>query len=130
MPVRSLSSPVLKWPDRATVDRAVRRWAAAVAGGAPDVVAVGYFGSYARGDWGVGSDVDVVVLLAGTDEPFERRALRFPATGLPVPADVLVYTEDEWRSGLSAPGLARRAAREMVWAYPRGVGPGSGGSRE
>lgn len=52
MPVRSLSSSMLRWPDRETVDRAVRRWAEEVARRKPEVVRIGYFGSYARGDWG------------------------------------------------------------------------------
>jgi predicted nucleotidyltransferase len=72
------------------------------------VVAVGYFGSYAQGDWGVGSDLDVVVVVKQSSEPFERRAARLDATGLPVPADVLVYTRAEW-GGLRVP------PRDVVW---------------
>ena len=93
---------------------------------------MGYFGSYARGDWGVGSDVDLLVLLSETGLAFERRALAFPATGLPVPADVLAYTVDEWRAAVSTPGLVRRAAREMVWVHgappPETLRPSPSGS--
>jgi predicted nucleotidyltransferase len=39
------------------------------------VVRIGYFGSYARGDWGVGSDLDVIAVVAFSDEAFTRRAL-------------------------------------------------------
>ena len=53
MPVRSLSSSVLKWPDRAAVDAVVRRWAAQQVGLHPELLCLDYFGSYARGDWGV-----------------------------------------------------------------------------
>ena len=52
----------------------------------------GYFGSYARGDWGVGSDVDVLVLVRVCQTPFERRGILWNAMDLPVHADVLVYT--------------------------------------
>lgn len=100
MPVRSLSSSVLRWPDRQAVDRAVREWAARLADERLDVIAIGYFGSYARGDWGVGSDVDLVVVLAKWSLPFERRAAALDAgltAALPVPADLLVYTSDEWQ---------------------------------
>lgn len=51
MPVRSLSSSVFKWPDKATVERAVQLWAEKVAAQRKDVLRIGYFGSYARGDW-------------------------------------------------------------------------------
>lgn len=47
MPVRSLSSSVLKWPDVQTVDLAVRRWAEHIAQHRTDVLRLGYFGSYA-----------------------------------------------------------------------------------
>ncbi len=49
MPVRSLDSPVLTWPDRETVVRALRAWADGLARARRDVLRVGYFGSYARG---------------------------------------------------------------------------------
>jgi predicted nucleotidyltransferase len=79
------------------------------------VVKVGYFGSYARGDWGVGSDVDLVVIVQDSQEPFHRRALAFDATGLPVPADVLVYTAEEWGS---MPAVIGPARSEIVWVHP------------
>jgi predicted nucleotidyltransferase len=96
MPVRPLSSAVLVWPDAKVVDEAARRWAEDLRRAEASVVAVGYFGSYARGDWGVGSDLDVVIVVDNSPEPFERRAARFDATGLPVPVDLLVYTREEW----------------------------------
>lgn len=119
MPVRSLASSVLRWPDRAEVDRAVRSWASAVAGQDESVLAIGYFGSYARGDWGVGSDVDLVVVKRVAEEPFERRALAYDATGLPVPADVLVYGTEEWQRMQAHGGLARTVAGEIVWVVDR-----------
>ena len=119
MPVRFLSSSVLKWPDKAEVEEAVRSWAVEVGEEDAGVVAVGYFGSYARGDWGVGSDVDLVVVKAEVEAPFERRALAYDATSLPVPADVFVYSTDEWERMLARGGLARAVAREIVWVLDR-----------
>jgi uncharacterized protein len=52
MPVRSLSSSVFVWPDARTVHQAVGRWAERIGRGRKDVRRIGYFGSYARGDWG------------------------------------------------------------------------------
>lgn len=111
MPVRSLDSSVLKWPDRRTVDQAVREWAARI-GPRQDLVRMGYAGSYARGDWGPGSDVDLIIVVREATAPFERRALGWDATELPVPADVLVYTEDEWRE---QERKGSSLAREVVW---------------
>ena len=68
MPVRSLTSPVLIWPNRDRVDEAVRCWGVALKASTPAAVRVGYFGSYARGNWGVGSDLDVVVIIRGQHE--------------------------------------------------------------
>jgi len=116
MPVRSLRSSVLKWPDRDTVDEAVRQWAGLQAARRPELLRVGYFGSYARGDWGVGSDVDLVAIVARSDEPFEARAARWDVTPLPVPADLIVYTSDEWEALQQRGGrFAERLARETVW---------------
>jgi predicted nucleotidyltransferase len=100
------------------VHAAVERWARRMAARRPETARVGYFGSYARGDWGPGSDVDLVVIVRAADQPFLRRALGWDATDLPVPADVVVYTEAEW--GALDPGtrFARTLAHETVWVYP------------
>jgi uncharacterized protein len=97
MPVRSLHTSVLRWPDLEEVNAAVTEWARNLIYADESVTRVGYAGSYARGNWGVGSDVDLIVLVTGTGEPFTERARAFDATGLPVPADILVYTKDEWQ---------------------------------
>jgi predicted nucleotidyltransferase len=120
MPVRSSSSSVVAWPDARSVGRALREWAEAAARSRPEVRRVGYFGSYARGDWGVGSDVDVVIVVASSPTTFSRRAAEWDLTRLPVPADVLVFTEAEWREALESTRRFARVARdEVVWVYDR-----------
>ena len=119
MPVRSLDSLVLTWPDAATVDQAARRWAEEIGRQRQEVQRIGYFGSYARGDWSVGSDLDLVVIVEHSRQPFERRAAEWDAAELPVPADLLVYTQEEWQS-LSRQGRFHRTLlQEMVWVYCR-----------
>ena len=117
MPVRSLNSSVLIWPDRAAVDQAVRLWGRRIIFSRPEVTRVGYFGSYARGNWGVGSDLDLVIVVARSEEPFARRAAGWDATDLPVPADVLVYTAAEWNSLAERSGWGKTLSREVVWVY-------------
>ena len=120
MPVRSLNSSVLVWPTPGEVDGAVREWAQQVAARQPDLRRLGYFGSYARGDWGVGSDLDVVAIVAASDEPRERRALRWDMTPLPVPADLLIFTDAEWTALMAGKGrFGRMLARDTVWVFAR-----------
>jgi predicted nucleotidyltransferase len=102
----------MRWPDAETVRRAARTWATALAEREAEVVAIGYFGSYARGDAGVGSDLDLVVLVRTSALPFERRAARWPAETLPVPADVLAYTLAEWDALLDSRPRFARALRD------------------
>jgi predicted nucleotidyltransferase len=119
MPVRSLNSSVLVWPTRKEVDAAAREWAGKQFAHRPELVRVGYFGSYAHGNWGVGSDVDLLAIVRETEEPFERRALGWDLSELPVPAEILVYTEAEWKR-LIATGsrFAEQVEREAVWMHP------------
>jgi predicted nucleotidyltransferase len=114
-----LSSSVFTWPDKSSVVSALSTWADGVAATRPDLVRVGYFGSYARGDHGVGSDLDVIIVVRESSTPFVRRAAEWDLTRLPVPVDVLVYTENEWRSlAKSGTRFARVARDEVVWVYP------------
>jgi len=82
-----------------------------------DVLLIGCFGSYARGDWGVGSDLDIVVVVKSSEKPFHRRATEWDSTGLPVPVDLLVYTEEEWGSLTAQRGFFQTVMREAVWVY-------------
>ncbi|MCL6647188.1 MAG: nucleotidyltransferase domain-containing protein [Chloroflexi bacterium] len=124
MPVRSSRSSVLRWPDAAAVHQAAARWAEAVVRRSPQVRRVGYFGSYARGDWGVGSDLDLLLVVDQSDQPFTRRAAEWDVTQLPVPADLLVYTVAEWEALLREGRFGQTLAREVVWLYPAGCATG------
>ncbi len=120
MPVRSLSSSVFKWPDRETVAASVREWARRLARERPELLRAGYFGSYARGDWGVSSDVDLIMIVQESRAPFWQRSLDWDPAGLPVPADVLVYTEDEWRDmALRGERFYQTVQKEAIWVYER-----------
>lgn len=118
MPVRLLNSSVIKWPDQDQVDAAAREWAANVAPEHPELVKLGYFGSYARGDWGVGSDLDVVALVADSELSFAERPMAWDLLSLPVPAEIVIYTLVEWQE-LKEEGarLVETIDREVVWLY-------------
>ncbi|MDP3001265.1 MAG: nucleotidyltransferase domain-containing protein [Bryobacterales bacterium] len=110
---------MLAWPDAQAVDCAVRRWAIERGRVHPEVSRIGYFGSYARGDWGVGSDLDLIFVVDAAHEPFERRATRWDAADIPVPADILVYTSAEWNALPPDSRFARTLRQEAVWVYER-----------
>jgi predicted nucleotidyltransferase len=114
MPVRSLNSAVLKWPDRQTVLNALHRWIKA--NKRADVLRIGCFGSYARNDFGVGSDCDIIIIVDKSDIPFEQRSLQWDTTSLPVPAELLVYTQEEWR-GMKGSRFRREVERHAVLLY-------------
>jgi uncharacterized protein len=117
--------PVIKWPDKASVDKAAREWAVRIGGTDPNIMCIGYFGSYARGDCGVGSDLDMIVIVENSRDAFDRRAV-WDATELPVPAELVVYTIDEWRKLQAGGGrFVRVLEQETVWIYESSEFPSS-----
>lgn len=81
------------------------------------------FGSYARGQAGPGSDLDLLVVIETDEPPLEacirvRRAARARCHG--VPMDVLAYTPEELEARLAAGHpLLERILREGVALYAR-----------
>lgn len=116
MPVRSLSSSVLRWPDPDDVRRSAKAWAQERLAADAGIRCVGYFGSYARGDAGVGSDLDLIVVVERASEPSVRRGLAFDTSSLPVPVDLIVYSEEEFTSLLAGGGrFASELQEHAVW---------------
>jgi predicted nucleotidyltransferase len=116
MPVRLLNSSVLKWPEREQVLRSLAEWAVQAQQRHPNLLRLGYYGSYARGDDGVGSDLDLVAVVAASDVAFERRSVEWDLSLLPVPAEILVYTEPEWNDLVGEGGrFARMIETDTIW---------------
>jgi len=116
MPVRSLSSSTLTWPDHKTVITALHNWAASEVSRHSNVLRLGYFGSYARKDWGVGSDLDLIAIVQESKLPFEKRSVAWDFDQLPVPAEICIYTISEWQD-LSQKGsrFIRTLEKDVVW---------------
>jgi predicted nucleotidyltransferase len=81
---------------------AARAWAAALQATHPEIVRIGYFGSYARGDYVPGSDLDVLIEVSAltAEGGSKRRSAAERATpyrpdSFPVGVDVFVYTTAE-----------------------------------
>ncbi len=119
MPVRSLNSPVLKWPRRDEVKKALRQWLKKQVATHPEIIKLGYFGSLAKGNWGVGSDLDLIVIIQDSSIPFEKRPLAWDFDTLPVPTDILIYTTKEWQDMRKKGGrFVDMIETEAVWLYP------------
>ena len=72
------------------------------------------------GNWGVGSDLDLIAVVDDTSEPFERRLLNWELNNLPVPADILVYTLTEWKEIQKRSNkFSRMLNSEVTWTYSR-----------
>jgi len=118
MPVKSLTSSVLRWPSKTEVSSAAAKWARELVSQRPEFLQIGIIGSYGREDWGVGSDLDLIVVVKDSSERFEERNLGIDVSSLPVPVDLMVYTEDEWRK-LSEQGgrFYETVMKEGNWIY-------------
>ena len=120
MPVRSLNSPVIKWPDKQTVHAAICAWVKELVRRRKDVLQAGYIGSYARGDWGVGSDVDLVVILESDTNLFGGQTLEPDFMDIPVHVDLLLYSHQEWERLAQEGGrFYQTVQREAEWVYKR-----------
>jgi len=110
MPVRSLRSSVLRWPERSAVLAAFEAWAGALQARCAAVLRVGAVGSCARGDWGVGSDLDVVVVIRGGDPASRACVEGMPTDSIPVPVDLQILDEERY---LALVGGASRFGRVL-----------------
>ena len=122
MPIRSLRSLVLKWPARSAVLSAARAWAAGEAPRQAGLLRLGVFGSAASGGWGVGSDLDLIAIVEHSSLPFMERALGWDLLSLPVPSEILVYTQSEWEA-MRAEGsrFVRTIEEGCLWLWQDGA---------
>lgn len=117
MPSRSLRSVRHDAAPRQRVVEAARQWAQGLVRDRPEVVRVGYFGSYARDDYVPGSDLDVLIELSGSDQnDWRDRVAEYRPSGLRVPVDVFAYTTaelDDMRR--TRPDFLKTIMAEIVW---------------
>lgn len=115
----SSGSRVRTWPRPDEVVPALATWAEALLAADPRVVGVRLFGSYALGNWGVGSDADVLVELSECADGVLDRIVRPDPPAL-VPVDVVIRTTAELdemrRQGYR---FARMLDDEGVWLARR-----------
>jgi len=113
MPKRLLSSSVLKWPSKERVLSDLNKWMKEVTKENPLILKIGYFGSCKEGNFGVGSDLDLVIIIKKTDTPFIYRAKNFDTSSFCVDVDLLVYTPEEWQK------LKSSFKNRVEWIFER-----------
>ncbi|SHK33800.1 nucleotidyltransferase domain-containing protein [Rhodothermus profundi] len=80
-----------------------------------EVLAVVCFGSWARGEAGIGSDVDLLVVLRASEQPFLKRIDAYLPATFPVDLDLFPYTLDEIRNGQPLAQTALQTGR-VLWS--------------
>ena len=79
------------------------------------------FGSFARGDYGIRSDLDLLIVLQNSDEVALERIERFLGDAPVYPTDMLVYTDEELRARFSGgDAFIAQVLRESIQIWPEG----------
>lgn len=137
MPVRLLTQSHLRWPDPAEVLASVGNWAAEQADHNDGLHKVGVFGSYGRGNAGVGSDLDLVLIDNNASGTQSQRYRQWPFELLPLSCDALVLTQREWDELLSAPAtdpaalaMANALHSDCRWLWCRPKSEGNSNNRD
>ena len=120
MPVCSLNQSVLRWPKPELIFAAVKQWAEAQQALRPALTKVGVFGSYGRGDAGVGSDLDLLLVDGPAIGAQQQRLLTWPLERLPLSCDPLVLSPTELQKLLaSGSRMAIELQRDLRWLLPQ-----------
>ncbi len=110
---KSFGSVVVYSVDKVAVEEALARFVAACRE-REEILAVVLFGSFARGGFGVGSDVDLLLILRESPLPFLDRIPLYRPVDFPIDVDVFPYTLAELRAGQPLAEEALRTGR-ILW---------------
>jgi hypothetical protein len=108
-----------RYADKDEVFDLARKTAHQIADQYPEVSKILLFGSFARGDYGFRSDLDLLIVLRASNEAVHERIDRFLAYAPVYPTDMLVYTDEELRARISGgDAFLARALRESIQIWP------------
>ena len=88
-------------------EQVVREWAQKVTERHPEVLRVGYVSNPADGN--KNGHLEILLIVAPSDLPFEQRAAAWEADTPPVPGKLNVYTLNEWS----------RLSHQVQWVFER-----------
>lgn len=112
-----MSTVVVKSVDEGAVRRAMDAYAAWLLHHHSNVEEVVVFGSFARGTWAPGSDLDVFVRLSSADRPIRERVTQLLPGAFPVGIDLFPFTDAEIEE--RRPSALLDAVAASRWRYRR-----------
>lgn len=114
-----LSSPKPRFADSKKVLALARQFSCRVAAARPEVRRIILFGSFARGDYGTRSDLDLLIVLDRSDKAMGERLHDYLQFSSGYPTDILPLTEQEITARLADrdPFLSQILA-EGIQLYP------------
>jgi predicted nucleotidyltransferase len=128
MPRRSLSTVVVKSVDEGAIRRAMDAYAERLLRAHTNIAEVIVFGSFERGTWAPGSDLDVFIVLTEADRPVQERVADLLPGAFPVGLDLFPFTVQEIEARGASPLLDAVAASR--WRYRRNSEAGRGSPGE
>jgi predicted nucleotidyltransferase len=119
MPNLFLNSAKPRFADKREILSIARQIAFRIARAHPEVLKIILFGSFARGDYGVRSDLDLLVVLTHSDRPAQERLTDFLSHAQTYPTDMLLLTQAELESRLAEDDpFLKRAVSDGIQLYP------------
>lgn len=120
MQKHSLNSVKVIFANQANVKKQIQESIRQLIKRNPEIKKVILFGSYATGNYGPRSDVDILFILDSSDQPFLDRIPHYIPDDLSFSVDVFPYTASEIEALLQAENhFIRRALHEGKVLYER-----------
>ncbi len=112
-----MNSVVVKSVDEARVRRAMDEYAARLLASHPEIEEIVVFGSFEKGNYAPGSDLDVFIVLSRSNFRVRDRIPELLPGAFPVGVDLFPYTPEEIAT-LVSPSLLE-TVRASRWRYRR-----------
>ncbi len=120
MTLNSSTSSTSDWPEPEVLHEELERWGETTAESESRVLRVGYVHSDDQTGGGVGSHLDLVLVMEEFDLPPAERVGMWDLGAVPVPAQTLVYTQEEWDELMETETpLSEKLKDGVVWVFER-----------
>ena len=80
----------------------------------PEICSVFIFGSYVKGDFTPGSDIDVLLILSDSKRSFRDRLAEYYPENFPIPVDLFPFTISEIKEMCNHPSIYKTAVETGI----------------